>query len=113
MTDRGKVVRLIGLGVRARQVVVGVEQVRAAAQRGRLALALVAGDASKNSRDKVIPMLAARGIAVVEGLSGADLGAAVGKRTVAAIGVVDGDLADGIRAAAIVGGVERVVQEEV
>jgi ribosomal protein L7Ae-like RNA K-turn-binding protein len=110
-TDLGKVVRLIGLGLRARQVVVGVAQVRATARRGRLVLAMVAKDASPNSRDKVVPVLEARGIAVIASLSAADLGAAVGKGTTAAIGVMDGDLASGIRAAA--GHAERVVEEEV
>lgn len=94
-----KVLGLIGLGVRARQVVIGVDQVRAAAHRGRLALAVVATDASENSVAKVAPLLAAKGIAVVRGASAAELGTAAGRGPTAAIGVVDGHLADGIRAA--------------
>ncbi len=50
---------LVGLGMRARTAVVGVERVRDAARRGRLALAIVAPDASRNSLDKVLPLLAA------------------------------------------------------
>src|SRR5690348_6354397 len=52
--------RLIGLGVRARTVVVGVEQVRMAAKKGNLLFAVVARDASANSREKVVPLLRAR-----------------------------------------------------
>jgi ribosomal protein L7Ae-like RNA K-turn-binding protein len=96
---RRKVLGLVGLGVRARQVVVGVAQVRAAAQRGRLALAIVATDASPNSTAKVVPLLAARRIGVVGGVTASELGAVTGRETTTAIGVVDEHLASGIRAA--------------
>jgi len=95
-----KVLALVGLGVRAKTVVVGVAQVRAAAERGRLALALVAPDASRHSRDKVLPLLTARRIDCIEGLSAIELGEAVGKETTAAIGIIDSALANGIREAA-------------
>ncbi len=87
---------LVGLGVRSRSVVVGVEMVRAAAKKGTLALAIVAPDASRHSREKVLPLLAAKGVQVIEGPSAAALGAATGRETTAAVGVVDRDLARGI-----------------
>lgn len=90
--------RLIGLGVRARTVVVGVEQVRVAAKKGNLVFAVVAPDASANSRDKVVPLLRARGVNFVEGPTAAELGAAVGREQTAAVGVTDAELARGIRA---------------
>ena len=77
---------------------VGVEQVRRAALRGRLRLAVVASDASHNSLDKVVPLLAARRIAVVDVPSASELGEAVGRNSTVAVGVVNGDLARGIRA---------------
>jgi ribosomal protein L7Ae-like RNA K-turn-binding protein len=89
---------LIGLGIRARNAVVGVEQVRVAARRGLLALAVVAPDASRHSRDKVLPLLAARGVRVVEGPGAAALGSATGRETTAAIGILDRALARGVRA---------------
>jgi ribosomal protein L7Ae-like RNA K-turn-binding protein len=89
--------RLIGLGLRARNVVVGVEQVRQAAKKGSLQFAILAPDASMNSRDKIVPLLQARGIKFVEGPSAAELGAAVGRAQTAAVGVVDRQLARGIR----------------
>lgn len=92
-----RVVGLIGLGMRARNVVVGVEQVRVAARRGRVVLALVAPDASRHSRDKVLPLLAARRVRVVERLSAATLGSAVGRESAAAVGITDASLAAGVR----------------
>jgi ribosomal protein L7Ae-like RNA K-turn-binding protein len=89
--------RLIGLGVRARTVVVGVEQVRMAAKKGTLVFAVVAPDASANSREKVVPLLRARGVKFVQGPTAAELGAAVGREQTAAVGVVDPQLARGIR----------------
>ena len=97
---RGRVLRLLGLGVRARGAVVGVEQVRTAAQRGTLALAVVAPDASRHSLDKVLPLLKSRRVAVVQGPSAEELGRAVGRETTAAIGVTDRNLARGIQEAA-------------
>jgi len=93
-----KLLRLLGIGLNGRLVVVGVQQVRDAAQRGKLKLAVVAPDASRNSLDKVVPMLRAKRIRLVEGPSATELGAAVGRESTAAVGVVDPQLARGIRA---------------
>jgi ribosomal protein L7Ae-like RNA K-turn-binding protein len=93
-----KLLRLVGLGVRGRGAIVGVEQVREAARRGKLHLAVAAGDAARNSMDKVAPLLKARGIAMITGPSAAELGAAVGREKTAMVGIVDSRLADGIRA---------------
>ena len=94
-----KVSALLGLGLRARTVVVGVELVRGAAQRGSVALAVVADDASPNSLAKVVPMLTAKRIAMVGGVTAQQLGAAVGRETTAVVAVVDDALARGIRGA--------------
>jgi len=93
-----KLLRLLGIGVNGRLVVVGVQQVRDAAQRGKLRLAVVAPDASRHSLDKVVPMLRAKHVRVIEGPSATELGAAFGRESTAAVGVVDTQLARGIRA---------------
>jgi ribosomal protein L7Ae-like RNA K-turn-binding protein len=93
-----KLLGLIGLGVRGRGAIIGVQQVKEAARRGKLHLAIAAKDASSNSLDKVLPLLRARGIAVVQGPGAAELGAAAGRDSVAVIGIVDNGLAKGIRA---------------
>ena len=92
-----RVLGLIGLGIRARNAVVGVEQVRVAARKGRLALAMVAPDASENSLKKVLPLLTALRVRVVFGPGAAALGAAVGRETTAVVGITDQALAHGIR----------------
>lgn len=95
-----RMAQLVGLGHRARGTAVGVEQVRSAARRGALALVVVAPDASRHSLAKVLPLLRARGVQVVAGPGAAALGAAVGRDATAAIGIVNRDLARGIRAIA-------------
>lgn len=94
---RSRVIALLGLGYRGRLAVVGVEQVRKAAQKRDLALALVAHDAAANSREKVIPLLRAKGIRFVEAFSTVELGDALGRAPAAAVGIVDRQLAKGIR----------------
>lgn len=92
-----RILALVGLGVRSRGAVVGVQQVRNAVLRGNLVLAIVAADASHHSIDKIVPLLRARRIKLVEMPSAAQLGAAVGRDQTTAVGIVDRALADGIR----------------
>ncbi|HEY2849660.1 MAG TPA: ribosomal L7Ae/L30e/S12e/Gadd45 family protein [Gemmatimonadaceae bacterium] len=92
-----KVLGLAGLGVRGRLAVIGVERVREAAMKGTLKLAIVARDASKHSLDKVVPLLEAKKVRIVDGVSAEALGAAVGRDATAVIGIVDAQLAKGIR----------------
>ena len=95
--DRGRLLRLVGLGVRGRGAIVGVEQVREGAKKNKVAYAIVAMDASRHSLDKVIPLLNARRVRFVEVPSAAELGGAVGRETTAVVGIVDRQLAKGIR----------------
>jgi ribosomal protein L7Ae-like RNA K-turn-binding protein len=89
---------LIGLGVRGRLAVVGVERVRDAALKHKLVMAFVAPDASRHSLDKIVPLLDARRVRYVRGPGAAMLGHTVGRDTTAAVGIVDRQLAKGIRA---------------
>jgi len=94
-----KVLRLLGLGLRGRLVVVGVDRTREAVFRGEVKVAIVAADASPNSRDKIVPLLSGRGITMIETASAHALGGAVGRETTAVVGVLDDKLSRGIRAA--------------
>ena len=96
-----KVVGLVGLGLRGRLAVVGVQQVRDSAKRGRLKVALVATDASQNSLDKIKGLLAARSVPVIDSFSAAELGKVAGREAVAVIGVTDAGLAAGIKEAGL------------
>jgi ribosomal protein L7Ae-like RNA K-turn-binding protein len=89
--------RLVGLGVRSRGAIVGVEQVRLAASKNKVAFAIVAADVSKNSLDKIVPLLNARRVRFVEVPSASELGNVVGRQTTAVVGIVDRQLAKGIR----------------
>lgn len=100
MTDSGSaVLRLVGLGMRARLVSVGVDRTREAAFKGSLRLAIVASDASPNSRDKIVPLLNGRGVTMIETASADELGRVVGRAATAVVGVLDAKLARGVRAA--------------
>lgn len=94
---RKKVLGLVGLGLRGRLVVVGVENVREQARKGGVALALVAQDISRHSLDKIVPLLRAKRVQIIEWPSAAELGAVAGRDSTAAIGIVDQALARGIR----------------
>lgn len=95
-----KVLNLLGLGVRGRLAVVGVDRVREAVKKGTVRVAVVADDASVHSREKVTRLLTARGVSVLRIDSASVLGRAAGKETTAVIGVVDAQLAKGVLAAA-------------
>src|SRR5215213_1267575 len=92
-----RVLRLLGLGVRGRGAVVGVSQVREAVKRNKVVFAVVAADASSNSLEKVVPLLNARRVSFIEVPSALELGAAVGREQTAVVGIVDPQLAVGIR----------------
>ena len=94
MTDR--LLRLLGLGVRARNVVVGVTGTRTELHRGALHCVVLAADASPRTRDKVERLAAARRVPVVRGPDAKELGAGLGRPPVQAIGVSDVSLARGV-----------------
>jgi ribosomal protein L7Ae-like RNA K-turn-binding protein len=92
-----RVLRLLGLGMRSRGAIVGVNQVREAAKRNKVLFAVVATDASQNSLDKLVPLLNARRVKFIEVPSASELGAAVGREQTAVVGIVDRQLAAGVR----------------
>jgi ribosomal protein L7Ae-like RNA K-turn-binding protein len=88
-----RVLGMLGMATRAGVVLPGTERVRLAARSGTLLLAIVAADASENSRGKLMPLLTARGIPHVVRYDRTQLGAAVGRAPLSAVGVVDRTLA--------------------
>ncbi|PYP73285.1 MAG: 50S ribosomal protein L7 [Gemmatimonadetes bacterium] len=92
----GKLIRLLGLGLRAGRVVVGVTGVRAQLQRDGLSCVVLAADASARTREKVERLARARGVSVLAGPAALDLGAGLGRRPVQAVGVADAGLARGL-----------------
>jgi ribosomal protein L7Ae-like RNA K-turn-binding protein len=98
MTRPDRALSLLGMATRAGAAVPGTGRVREAARAGTLQLALIAEDASDNSRDKLLPLLGARKIPYVQRFARTELGAAVGRAPLSAVGVVDKSLADRLRA---------------
>lgn len=88
---------LLGLGVRARRVTVGVAGVRAGLGRGAFSCVVIAADASPRTRQKVAAPARARGIPVLIGPRAMVLGAGLGRPGVQAVGVSDPALARGLR----------------
>ena len=66
---------------------------REAARSGRLQLAVLAADASDNSRGKLVPLLEARGMPYVIRFERDRLGGATGKPPLSAVGITDPALA--------------------
>ena len=94
MTTR--ITRLLGLGLRAGNVVVGVAGVRAGLQRGTLACVVLAQDAGQRTIEKVARLAEARSIPVLRGPIATELGAGLGRPPVQAVGVSDAALARGL-----------------
>jgi ribosomal protein L7Ae-like RNA K-turn-binding protein len=95
----GAVLGLLGLGLRSRGVVVGVEATRAALQRGGAAMVVIARDASERATETVVRLAGARGIPVVGGPTAREIGERLGRPPVMTVAVTDRHLARGIRAA--------------
>ena len=70
---------LIGLGYRARRVVIGVEAVRRELQAGKCRCVVVADDASPRAVEKVVRLATAKGVPIVPGPGAAAIGAQLGK----------------------------------
>jgi ribosomal protein L7Ae-like RNA K-turn-binding protein len=87
---------LIGLGYRARNVVVGVDAVRKELQAGNCWCVVVAEDASPRAVDKVVRLASAKRVPILKGPCAAAIGAQLGKPPVMAVGVRDRALADGM-----------------
>jgi ribosomal protein L7Ae-like RNA K-turn-binding protein len=91
-----RITRLLGLGLRAGNVVVGVAGVRAGLQRGNLACVVLAQDAGQRTMEKVTRLAEAKGIPVLRGPGASELGAGLGRPPVQAVGVSDASLARGL-----------------
>ena len=96
MSERG--LRLLGLGLRAGRLVLGVAGVRGGLQRGEVALVVLAANHSARTGEKVERLARARGIPVRVGPPDELLGRRLGRAALQAVGVVDGRLAAGIAA---------------
>jgi len=96
VTGGSKVTRLLGLGLRAGNVVIGVAGVRAGLQRGTISCVVLAADASQRTIEKVARLAEAKQVPVLRGPGADELGAGLGKPPVQAVGVTDAALSRGL-----------------
>ncbi|HSE28242.1 MAG TPA: ribosomal L7Ae/L30e/S12e/Gadd45 family protein [Gemmatimonadales bacterium] len=87
---------LLGLGMRARQLVVGVDAVRRALQADEVRCVVMAADAGPRAAEKVVRLARGRGVPLVPGPAAEMLGARLGRPAVMAVGIRDRALADGV-----------------
>lgn len=84
---------LLGLASRAGQVVTGTEAVRGGVRDDKLRRVILAGDAAPTQRKKLEPLLKARGVPYHVMFTQAELGAAMGRAPVSAVGLGDANFA--------------------
>jgi ribosomal protein L7Ae-like RNA K-turn-binding protein len=93
MSGVDPVLFLLGIAAKAGAVLPGTERVREAAGSSRLRYAIVAGDASENTRAKIMPALRAHGVAHAVAFDRDRLGAALGRAPLSVVGVTNESLA--------------------
>lgn len=91
---------LLGLGLRAGHLVIGVDGVRRALQQGSVHCLVVAEDASRRAAEKVVALAEARNVARITGPPAGPLGERLGRPPVMVVGVTDRALARGIESVA-------------
>lgn len=89
------VIGLLGLGLRAGHVIIGVEAVRRALQANDCRCLVVASDASQRAIEKTVRLATARGVPCLGGPVAQELGARLGKPPVMVAGIRDQALAEG------------------
>jgi ribosomal protein L7Ae-like RNA K-turn-binding protein len=87
---------LLGLGLRAGRIAVGVDAVRKELQAGKCRCVVLAEDASPRAMEKVVRLAGAKKVPVLAGPCAEAIGAQLGKPPVMAVGVRDRALAGGM-----------------
>jgi ribosomal protein L7Ae-like RNA K-turn-binding protein len=88
---------LVGLGVKARRVAVGVDAAREALQRGAAEAIVLAADASERARERLVALAGHKHVPVFELADAERLGASSGHPPVHGVAVLDRQLARGLR----------------
>lgn len=90
---RRRVLDLLGLAARAGALVTGTDSVRQAVRDDGVHRVFLAGDAAPGQRQKLVPLLQARGVPSHILFSRVELGSAAGRGPVSAMGIIDVNLA--------------------
>jgi ribosomal protein L7Ae-like RNA K-turn-binding protein len=84
---------LLGLATRARSVVAGTDSVRQSVRDGKAFRVILAVDTAPTQQGKLLPLLEARRVPFHHGFTQDQLGAAMGRGPVAAVGFTDRNFA--------------------
>jgi len=95
----GRLLGLLGLGVRSGRVGIGVEATRAMLQRGDARVVIIASNASERAVDKVVALARGKAVPVLTGPEAVTIGERLGRPPVMTVAVRDRDLAAGMLAA--------------
>lgn len=87
------ILNLLGLASRAGGIITGIDSVRKAAREDRVFRVILAEDAAPGQRQKLTPLLDARQVPFHTLFTRYELGAAVGRGAVSAIGITDSNFA--------------------
>jgi ribosomal protein L7Ae-like RNA K-turn-binding protein len=93
-----KIRGLLGLGRRARTVVVGSRETRASLRRGEIRLVLLASDGSARDRERVLRVSEEEHVPALDLATRAELGSWIGREAVCVLGIQDPHLAGALRA---------------
>jgi ribosomal protein L7Ae-like RNA K-turn-binding protein len=107
---RDQVLQLLGLAARAGAVAPGTGRVIDGIRGGRLAFVVVAADLTATGRAKLVPVLDREGVRYAVRYTRAQLGGAVGRSPLAALGIADPGFGD--RLATLLGDEERGRQDD-
>jgi ribosomal protein L7Ae-like RNA K-turn-binding protein len=88
---------LLGLGVKARRVAVGVDAARDALRRGIAEAVVLSADAGERARERLVALAQHRHVPLLTGPGAERLGAALGRPPVHGVAVLDRQLARGLR----------------
>lgn len=91
--QRRRVLDLLGLAARAGTLVTGTGSVRQAVREERIHRVFLAEDAAPGQRQKIEPLLQARAVPSHTLFSRVELGSAIGRSPVSAVGIIDRNLA--------------------
>lgn len=98
MTDRMRsALSLLGLGLRAGRVAVGVDAARAAMQKGAAEAIVLSSDAGERAREKLVSLAGHKQIPLLTGPDAERLGAVLGRPPVHGVAVLDRQLARGLK----------------
>lgn len=109
---RARSAGLVRQARRAGRVVIGVRQTKDAVREGRLAAALLAQDLAGSRREALLERLRSAGVPVYAGWTKDELGELAGRAAVAALGITDRHIAEGLARLSAAGSGEEESGEE-